>query len=74
MILKFGRSPWRRVGGINHYLIARLEGRAVRFSVVEVGLMALGSAKMVENSISWEKRVISMQSATKRLRMVVVST
>ncbi len=58
--MKFGRSPWRRVGGIKHDLITRLEGRVMSFSVVEVGLMALGSAKMVENSISLEKRVISM--------------
>ncbi len=31
---------------MEHYLIARLEGGAVRLNVVGVGLMALGSAKM----------------------------
>ncbi len=48
--MKFGRSPWRRVGRMEHHLIARLEGGAMCLSVVGVGLMALGPAEMVASN------------------------
>ncbi len=35
-----------RLGGMEHHLIARVEGGAVRLNVVGVGLMAFGPAKM----------------------------
>ncbi len=53
---KFGRSPWRRVGGMEHHLIARLEGGAVRLSVV--GLMALGRVEVVASNFLGEASLL----------------
>ncbi len=43
---------------MEHHPIARLEGRAVGLSVVGVGLMALGPAKMIASDFSGEASLL----------------
>ncbi len=43
---------------MEHHLIARLEGGAVRLSVVGVGLMALGPAEMVASNFLGEASLL----------------
>ncbi len=43
---------------MGHHLIARLEGIAVRWNVVEVGLMALGPAEMITNTLYREASLL----------------
>ncbi len=43
---------------MEHHLIARLEGKAVRLNVVEVGLMALGPAEMITNTLYREASLL----------------
>ncbi len=52
--MKFGGSALGRVGGMQHHLIARLEGGGVQGNVVGVGLMALGPAKMIASNFLGE--------------------
>ncbi len=44
--MEFNGSAWGRIGGMEHRLIASVEGRDMCLCVVGVGFMALVSVKM----------------------------
>ncbi len=57
-VMKFGGSALGRVGGMQHHLIVRLAGGAVRVSVVGVGLMTLYAAKKITSNFLGEARLL----------------